>query len=113
MTDERLADELVARTLGWRSAPDRYIKPGRSWIPRSKFRPLEDVRDALRLLDAVTGDYVLIGVPGGSFKVEAHGLDRTGSGAAKSKARAICAALAELFGLEMDGVRGLDARGSQ
>ena len=100
MTDERLADELVRRALGWRPAPDRYVKPGRSWIPRSRFRPFDDVRDALRLLDAVTTDYSLIAVPGGVFTAHIRLAGRTGKAAGEPKARTICLALADVLGIE-------------
>src|SRR5580693_3448122 len=102
MTDERLTDELVTRTLGWRPAPDRYVKPGRSWIPRSKFRPLVDVRDALRLLDAVTRDYSLVVSPTGPFTAQVRLAGRTGKAAGEPKARAICLALAQALGLEVE-----------
>ncbi|MGA2713570.1 MAG: hypothetical protein ABSG41_10735 [Bryobacteraceae bacterium] len=102
MTDERLADELVRRALGWRPAPDRYVKPGRSWIPRSKFRPLADVRDAFRLLDAVTADYALVTTPGGTFTAQVRLAGRTGQAAGEPKARTICLALAQALGLEAE-----------
>lgn len=102
MTDARLADELVERTLGWRSAPDRYIKPGRGWIPRSKFRPLIDVRDALRLLDAVTREYSLVSTSCGPFTAQVRLAGRTGKASGEPKARAICLALAQALGLEVE-----------
>ena len=70
MTEQRLTDELARSVLGWRPAPDRYLKPDRGWVPRSKFRPLTDIRDAFRLLDQLTGDYSLAAVPGQGFTVE-------------------------------------------
>jgi hypothetical protein len=70
VTDALLVDELVARALGWRPAPDRYLKPVRGWIPRSKFKPLKDVKDALRVLDALTRDYSLVSKPGGAFTAQ-------------------------------------------
>lgn len=102
MTDERLADELVARALGWRPAPDRYVKPGRGWIPRSKFRPLVDVRDALRVLDALSTEYSLVTVPGGGFTAQVRLAGRTGKAAGEPKARAICLALAQALGLKTE-----------
>jgi hypothetical protein len=99
MTDERLADQLVERTLGWRPAPDRYVKPVRGWTPRSKFRPFEDVRDALRLLDAVTTDYSLAATPKRPFAAQVCVAGRVGTAAGESLPRAICLALAQALGI--------------
>jgi hypothetical protein len=101
VSDERLADELVARALGWRPAPDRYVKASRGWVPRSKFRPLVDVRDAFRLLDAVTADYSLVTTPGGVFAAQVRLGGRTGKAAGEPKARAISLALARAMGLDV------------
>lgn len=101
MTNERLTDELAARALGWRPAPDRYVKSGRSWIPRSKFRPFVDVRDAFRLLDAVTKDYSLISLPGGGFSAEVRLAGRVGRASGEPKARAISLAVARAMELDV------------
>jgi hypothetical protein len=103
VTDQRLADELVRRTLGWRAAPDRYVRPGRGWIPRSKFRPFADIRDALRLLDAVTKDYSLVTTATSPFTAHVRLAGRTGKAVGEPKARAICLALAQALGFETEG----------
>jgi hypothetical protein len=103
MTDERLADELVARALGWRPAPDRYLKPVRGWVPRSKFKPLKDVRDALRLVEAVTKDYSLVNTPTSPFAAQLRVAGRTGRASGEPKARTICLALAQALGILSDG----------
>jgi hypothetical protein len=100
MTDRLLMDELARLVLGWRSAPDRYLKPSRGWIPRSKFRPLTDVRDAFRLLDQFTKDYSLIARPGQGFTVEVRSKGRTGRASGKIAARTVTLALANLIGLD-------------
>jgi hypothetical protein len=105
MTDQRLADELVARTLGWRPAPDRYVKPVRGWTPRSKFRPLEDVRDALRMVEAVSRDYSLVASPNTPFTALVRLAGRTGKAAGEPKARVICLALAQALGIEAEASR--------
>jgi hypothetical protein len=94
MTDERLTDELAVRVLGWRLAPGRYLKPNRGWASRSKFRPLVDLKDAFRLLDAVTGDYSLGATPGGIFTAQVRVAGRVGKGTGEPKARAISLAVA-------------------
>jgi hypothetical protein len=98
VNDDRLTDKLVGRILGWRLAPGRYIKSGRSWIPRSRFRPLVDIRDAFRLLDAVTADYSLVARRGGPFIAEVRLDGRVGKAFGASKARTITIALADALG---------------
>ena len=96
MTDQLLVDELARLVLGWRSGPDRYLKPQRGWVPRSKFHPLTDVRDAFRILDHLTNSYSLTALPGEGFTVEVRSKGRIGRGSGESAARAIVLALAEL-----------------
>ena len=103
MTDRRLADELVARTLGWRPAPDRYVKLVRGWNPRSKFRPLEDVRDALRMVEAVSRDYSLVAKAGNPVTARVRVAGRVGSASGEPKVRTICLALAQALGIIADG----------
>ena len=102
MSDERLADELVTRAFGWRKAPGRYIMAGRSWISESSFRPLTDVRDALRVLVALTEDYSLAAIPGGTFTAQVRVAGRTGKATGEPKARTICMALAEALGIQVE-----------
>jgi hypothetical protein len=99
VTDERLTDELALRCLGLRPAPGRYLKSARSWIPRSKFRPLVDIRDAFRVLEALTDDYSLTATPGGVFTVQVQAGGRIEMAAGKPKARAISLAVAHAIGL--------------
>ena len=99
MSDERLVDELVTRAFGWRAAPDRYLKPHRGWVTRSRFRPIEDVDDALRLLDALTTDYSMANAPGGKFSARVRISGRTGRASGELKARTICLALGRALGL--------------
>ena len=103
MIDRLLVDELARLVLGWRPAPDRYLKPDREWVPRSKFRPLTDVRDALRVLDQLTDDYSLIARPGQGFIVEVRNKGRIGRASGEIAARTIMLALAQLFGLDTPG----------
>lgn len=99
MTEESLTDELALRALGWRKAPGRYLKAGRSWISDSRFQPLKNVEDAFRLLDAVADAYSLISAPGPVYTVHLTAEGRTGSATGKSKARTICFAVARLLNL--------------
>ena len=49
MNDDRLTEKVAALVLGWKATPDRFIKAGRSWIPRWRFRPFVEFADAFRL----------------------------------------------------------------
>jgi hypothetical protein len=102
MTDERLVDELVTRAFGWRPAPDRYLKPHRGWVTRSRFRPIQDVGDALRLLDALTSDYSLVNLPGRAFTAQVRLAGRTGKASGEPKGLSICVALGRALGLSED-----------
>jgi hypothetical protein len=99
VTDQRLIDELVTRAFGWRPGRDRYLKPERGWVTHSRFRPIEDVGDALRLLDALTSDYSLVTVPGRNFSVQVRLAGRTGKASGEPKARTICLALGRALGI--------------
>ena len=59
MTDERLTDLVAEHVMGWKSTPDRFIKSGRSWLPKWRFRPLSELTDAFRLLDHAAEHYTL------------------------------------------------------
>ena len=101
MTEERFVDELAVRVFGWRLAPGRYLKPDRSWIPRSKFRPLTDVRDAVRLLDALTDEYVLTGLQGGAFTAEVRLAGQVAKVSGRTKARVLTLAIAKTLGMDL------------
>jgi hypothetical protein len=101
VTDERLTDELASRVLGWRLAPGRYIKANRGWTPRSKFRPLLDLRDAFRLLEAASDDYRLFALPGHLFSAHVRLAGRTGSASGHKTARTVTIALARALGVHV------------
>jgi hypothetical protein len=101
MSDVRLTDEL-ARLMGWRKAPGRYLGTGRSWVSESRFRPLVDLKDAFRVLDAVTDDYLLLTKPGGVFTVQVRVDGRIGRATGEPKARAISVAVARARGLDVE-----------
>jgi hypothetical protein len=51
MTAQVLTGLLGERVMGWIAAPDRFMLGGRTWIPRWKFPPYENLADAFQLLD--------------------------------------------------------------
>jgi hypothetical protein len=99
MNDDRLTDLLAARVLGWKPAPDRFLKPDRGWTPRWQFAPFKRIEDAFLLLDRA-GDYTLK-FAAGVFTVRVRVGKRTGKAAGDEKARTITLAVAEALGLEI------------
>jgi hypothetical protein len=101
MDDDRLTERLAAEVLGWKAAPDRFIKSGRSWIPRWRFRPFQELSSAFELLNHVTEHY-RITCERRIFCVEA----RIGKGRIKASgqnlAQTITTAVAESFGLKVE-----------
>jgi hypothetical protein len=102
MSDDRLKEELALRLLGWRAGPDRFMKSGRSWIPKWRFKPFTRLEDAFLLLDGVDGTYVLSIDADGGFGAEVRIGERTGKASGEPKARAITLAIARSLGLEVD-----------
>ena len=91
-TDDGRTATLAEKVLGWKTTPDRFIKHGRSWIPRSRFRPFEDIRDTLRLLERAANSYS-INVNAGVITVTIQISDSCGTASGKEMARTIATAL--------------------
>lgn len=51
MTAQALAGLLAECVMGWIAAPDRFMLGGRTWIPRWRFPPYQNIADAFQLLD--------------------------------------------------------------
>jgi hypothetical protein len=100
MTDDQLTATLAERVLGWKVCPDRFIKSGRAWIPRTRFRPLMRLDDAFLLLDRTAGNYT---IRGGRdlFTAEVRIGARKGKVTGESKARIITLSLAQALGIEV------------
>ena len=101
MTDERLTDDLAVRVMGWKPALGRFVKSGRSWIPRWRFRPLTELADAFRLLDRAADQYTIKG-NGHTFTAEIQVGGGRGTASGKTKARTITLALARALGIEAE-----------
>ena len=99
MNDEQLTDELAVRVMGWRPGPDRFIKSGRSWIPRWRFRPLTDLADAFQVLDHVADHYALT-KDGHTFKALVRAGSGRGTASGELMARTIAVAVARALGLD-------------
>jgi len=101
MNDDRLTDWLAVQVMGWRTAPGRFIKSGRAWIPSWKFAPLRNLDDAFELLTVSACVYTLRTGRSGIFEAEVRVGRRVGKGSGEPKARAITLALVRAMGLEI------------
>jgi len=101
-TDEQLTAILAERVMHWRPAPDRYLKPGRSWIPKWRFSPLTNLDDAFQLLERAGARYTLASDTGASVSAEVEIGERKGRASGRSVPRVITIALARAVGVEVD-----------
>jgi hypothetical protein len=109
MDDASLTEELACQVMGWRATPDRFIKSGRSWIPRWRFTPLTSLEHAFQLLDRAASNYTLRTVAGGTFTAEVRVRGRIGKVSGLSKAKTISLALAQALELELPDDVGVQA----
>jgi hypothetical protein len=100
MTNDQFTAILAERIMGWKACPDRFIKSGRTWIPRTRFRPLTRLEDAFLLLGRAATNYCLKSVDG-LFIAEVQIGVRTGKESGEPKARTITLALARSLGLKV------------
>jgi len=101
MNDDRLTAHLAERVMGWRATPDRFIKSGRTWIPRWRFQPLVELADAFQLLDQAATRYSLTRDRYGIFKAAVRIGGRWGKASGEPKARTITISVARALGLEV------------
>ena len=99
MSDERLKEDLASHVMGWKVCPDRFIKSGRTWIPKWRFQPLQRLDDAFLLLDKVGGTYVLSLGAAGVFTAEVRIGERIGKRSGELKARTITLAVSDALGI--------------
>jgi hypothetical protein len=101
MTNEQLTALLAERVMGWKVCPDRFVRSGRSWIPKWRFEPLKRLEDAFALLDAVGSSYRLSVHSKGVFAAEVQIGEQIGRAAGEPKARAITLAISRALGIEV------------
>jgi hypothetical protein len=93
---------LAERVMGWRAAPDRFLKSNRVWIPRWRFQPFSNAADALTLLDAAKPDeYAIQSSNGAQIKVSVRIGGRIGTAAAATMQEAIATAVARAVGVTL------------
>jgi hypothetical protein len=100
MTEELLTNELASRVMGWKPTPERFVKSGRTWIPRWRFRPLTELADAFLLLDRAAHAYILSSDRHHTFTAEVELAAGAGKASGYLKARTITLAVARALGLE-------------
>ena len=94
---------LAEKAFGWKSSPDRFIRPGRSWLPRWRFRPFAAIADSFELLDAVHPDSYSLECIGSEIVVSVSIGGRIGEARSKSRPEAISLAIASAYGLLSPG----------
>ena len=103
MTGDHLAAVLAERVMHWRVTPDRFLTGNRGWLPRWRFQPTKNPKDAFRLLEAVAPqEYSVSTGPNGDFLVKVKIDGVTTQARDKSKPLAICRAVAAAVGATVD-----------
>ena len=100
MTNEHLTGKLAEQVMGWRIAPDRYLKRGRGWIRKWRFAPFTRIEDAFDLLDRAASDYTLTSNAVGAFTAEVRVNGKVGRASGANKATTISLAISRALGLE-------------
>ena len=94
---------MAERVMGWKARPDRFVRSGRSWIPRWRFQPARNLMDAFQLLDGAAPDeYSMSGGNGVGFQVRVRIGNIVGEARGISKPLAITRAIARAVGIEVE-----------
>lgn len=100
LVDEDLLTVQLAQTvMHWRVAPDRFLKSGRQWIAKWRFRPFSRLEDAFLLLDQTGGTYNLAVDRNGALTAEVRIRGRVGKASGNAKARTITLAIVRALDL--------------
>lgn len=101
-TIDTLTAALAERVMGWRAAPDRFLKADRVWIPRWRFQPFSNVEDALTLLDAAhPAEYSIRSRDDGRVEVHVSVHGHRAAAISDTRSAAISGAVARAIGLEV------------
>lgn len=101
LNDQGATDQLARQVMGWRTAPDRFVKPNRGWIPKWRFQPFTELADAFLVLDQAARQYTLK-YDGRNFTAEVQTDTGRGVASGRHKPRTIVLAVARALGLEVD-----------
>jgi hypothetical protein len=100
INEDELTAQLAERVMGWRAVPDRFIKPRRSWLPRWRFQPFEEIEDAFQLLDHAVDRFRLTSDSHKIFTAEVHIGGRSRKASGVHRAKTISTAIALALGIE-------------
>lgn len=101
ISDTVLIDQLVQKVMQWQVTPDRFIMSGRSWMPRWRFQPLNNLENAFELLQMAATSFTLATSPDGDFTARVQVGDRIGIAAGEPKAAVITVAVARAIGIHI------------
>ena len=103
MTNDQLTAILAERILGWKVCPDRFMTSGRHWLSHWRFKPVQRMADAVRLLEqAAPEDYAIGATENGGFRAMVRIAGVTGEARESSQAQALTFAIARAIGLKVD-----------
>ena len=99
---EHLTTALVEKIMGWGIAPERFLMGNRRWIPRWRFRPIENLDDAFQLLEkAAPQEYSICGDDKGSIHVRVRIGGTAGEARGTAEPLTITCAIARAVGIEV------------
>jgi hypothetical protein len=102
INDDILTVQLAEVIMGWRTSPNRFHKSGRSWIPRWRFQPLKNLKDALELLEKASPQhFTLQGNDKTGFHTKVCIAGAIGEARGKSEPRTIAYAVARALGVKV------------
>jgi hypothetical protein len=105
MSDEHLTGRLARQVMDWKVGPDRFVMDGRRWLPRWRFKPLERLADAIRLLEhAAPQEYAMGASENGGFWARIRIAGVTGEARESSQARALTLAIARAIGIDVEEI---------
>jgi hypothetical protein len=103
MTTRTLTALLAKRFMKWDVGPDRFLLGRRQWMPRTRFKPVESIEYAFRLLEAASPQEYAMGCdPKGNFWVRLRLDNATWEARDRSISAAICWALARAVGVKVE-----------
>ena len=103
MTIENLTVLLAQCIMGWEVTPDRFLMGHRTWIPRWRFQPTQNLVDALQLLDQAEPDeYRIAGGKNCEFRVRIRIGDITSEVRGLPKPQVITCAIAKALGIDIE-----------